>query len=190
MGLAARRFLVPVLATLAVALAVTGTFLPLFRNEQPFTSGTVRTVVGAWRTHVTLPGRDEISGPSAPLGAALLVGAAILLAAAILGFRRPGPAASRTTLAGAAFLLGAVGTVGTLGVQWLYDPGRTGPGLSLEPGLWLLIAAALTAMAAAALSLREPAPGRPEWADPAVAYADTTTPPSGVAITVLPPERE
>jgi len=59
-------------------------------------------------------------------------------------------------------------------------------------GMWLLTLATVLAAGAAVLAhlpaLRHPR--NPGWADPAVAYADTPTPPSGVAITVLPPEDE
>ncbi|WP_410668509.1 hypothetical protein [Amycolatopsis sp. cmx-4-68] len=190
-------FLVPALAVLAVVLTVAGAFLPLFRSVEPIGSGAddvIRSVMGAWAIRYKFPGHDEISSSSAPVGLPLLVASAILLAAAVLGIRqaatrRPGPAAGRTTLVGAAFLLGAVATVGMLGTR-LSDAGRTRAETTLGLGLWLLVAAALAAAVAAVLSLRERAAGRPEWADPDVAYADTTTPPSGVAITVLPPERD
>jgi hypothetical protein len=190
-------FLVPALAVLAAVLTVAGTFLPLFRSEEPFGSGgadVIRSAIGAWSTQYQFPAQNEINSASAPVGLPLLVASAVLLAAAVLGIRqavtrRPGPAADRTTLAGAAFHLGAVGTVGMLGTR-LSDAGRIRVEVTLGIGLWLLIAAALAAALAAVLSLRERAGGRPEWADPDVAFADTTTPPSGVAITVLPPERD
>jgi hypothetical protein len=125
----------------------------------------------------------------------LLLACAILLAAAVLGIRqtvtrRPDPAASRTTLVGAAFLFGAVCTVGMLGANQLFGSGRSTAETTVEIGMWLLVAAVPAAIVAAVLSLRVPAAGRPDWADPDVAFADTTTPPSGVAITVLPPERD
>jgi hypothetical protein len=191
-------FLAPAFVVLAVVLTVAGAFLPLFRTTEPFgygEPGIIRSVRGAWRIAYTFPGRDEVSSPSAPIGIPLLLAGAILLAAAALGIgqavtRRLGPVVSRTTLVGAAFLLGAVCTVGMLGAPPLSGSGRSRVEISAAIGMWLLVAAALAAAVAAVLSLRVPAAGRADWADPDVAYADTTTPPSGVAITVLPPERD
>ena len=54
-------------------------------------------------------------------------------------------------------------------------------------GMWLLIVATALAGVAAVLAHL---PTNDGWADPSLAYADTPTPPSGVAITVLPPEPE
>ncbi|WP_410574177.1 hypothetical protein [Amycolatopsis sp. cmx-4-61] len=176
----ARRFSVPALAALAALLTITGSFLPLFRSDQPFGSGTtetVRAVTGAWRSSYRFPGQDELTAPAAPVGVPLLVASAILLAAAIVGIRK---AASRTTLTGTAFLLGTVSTVAMLAANLLL--GRRDARLTLEPGMWLLLAGAVVAVVAAVRSARSPGPP----AHPA--YADTETPPSGVVITVLPPE--
>ncbi|MEU8634722.1 hypothetical protein AB0C38_21305 [Amycolatopsis sp. NPDC048633] len=194
-GRPARAFLAPALVALALALTVAGTFLPFFRTEQAVgweAAGVARSVVGAWRVDFTFSGQAEISSPSAPLGLPLVLASAILLAALILGVRRaatrhPGAAATRTACGGAAFLTGAVCTIGMQGARGLLD-GRTQTVTTLMPGMWVLLAAVLAAAAAAVLSPRGPVADRPEWADPAVAFADTTTPPSGVAITVLPPE--
>ena len=191
-------FLGPALVVLALVLTVAGTFLPLFRSEEPFGSaeaGTIHSVMGAWRIAYRFPGHDEISSPSAPVGVSLLLACAILLAAAVLGIRqavtrRPDLAASRTTLVGAAFLFGAVCTVGMLGANQLFGSGRSRAETTVEIGMWLLVAAVPAAIVAAVLSLRGHAAGRPDWADPDVAFADTSTPPSGVVITILPPERD
>ncbi|WIY03755.1 hypothetical protein QRX60_07845 [Amycolatopsis mongoliensis] len=189
-------FLTPALVALALALTVAGTFLPFFRTDQLVgweTAGVARSVVGAWRVDFTFPGQPETSSPSAPLGLPLVLASAILLAALVLGVRQaatrhPGAAASRTAFGGAAFLAGAVCTIGMQGARRLLDDGPALTKTTILAGMWLLMAAVLVAVAAAVLSLRRPAAGRPEWADPAVAFADTTTPPSGVAITVLPPD--
>jgi hypothetical protein len=189
-------FLAPALVALALALTIVGTFLPFFRTEQAVgweTAGVARSVVGAWRIDFTFPGETEISSPSAPLGLPLVLASAILLAALVLGIRQaathhPGAAATRTAFAGAAFLAGAVCTIGMQGARRLVDDGPPQTETTLLPGMWALVAAVLAAAAAALLSLRRPVAGRPEWADPTVAFADTTTPPSGIAITVLPPE--
>ncbi|MEV6645209.1 hypothetical protein [Amycolatopsis sp. NPDC051371] len=196
---AARRtpvFLTPALVTVALALTVFGTFLPFFTTEQPLglePSGVARTIQRAWRIDFSFPGQGELSSPSVPLGFPLLLASAILLAAAVLGTRqavtgRPSAAARRTTLAGAAFLAGAVCTIGMQGARNLFYDGAPQLQTTAMAGMWVLVAAVLAAAAATALSHRRFAEGRPEWADPAVAFADTTTPPSGVVITVLPPE--
>ncbi|MGW3967405.1 hypothetical protein ACWED2_46845 [Amycolatopsis sp. NPDC005003] len=186
-----RRFLPPVLSALAAGLTVAGTFLPLLHLEQPTgaPSEVITWVIGAWRTRFRFPGQDEVDSPSSPVGAPLLLGAAILLVAAVLGIRKRGRAAGLTTLGGAAFLLGAVCTAGVQAATRLFEDDPVEAETTLGAGLWLLIAAVLVAAAAAALSFRASG-GTPDWADPTVAYADTETPPSGVVITVLPPERD
>ena len=186
-------FLAPAFVALALALTIAGTFLPFFRTDQQTGEEPTRSIVGAWRIDFTFPGRAEISSPSAPLGLPLVLASAILLAALVLGIRQaathhPGAAASRTASGGAAFLAGAVCTIGMQGAGQLLGDGPRLTETTLLAGMWVLLAAVLAAAAAAVLSLRRPAAGRPEWADPVVAFADTTTPPSGVAITVLPPE--
>lgn len=109
-----------------------------------------------------------MTSPSTRLGVPLLLASAILLAAAVLGAatRRP---ARRTTQ----------------GIRSLFE--NSGLRVSTTPlaGTWVLLAAVAVA-AGAALSQW----GAREWADPEAAYADTPTPPSGVVITVLPPEAD
>lgn len=182
-----RAFLAPVLAGVATALTVVGTFLPFFRTEQPVglePSGIAQTTLRAWRIDYSFPGQGEMTSPSAPLGVPLLLAAAILLAAAVLGVvtRRP---ARRTALVGAAFLAGAVCTIAVQGIRSLFE--NSGLQVSTTPlaGTWVLLAAVAVA-AGAALSQW----GVRGWADPEAAYADTPTPPSGVVITVLPPEAD
>lgn len=191
MGIAARRFLVPALATLVAALTIAGSVLPLLIREQPTGSGTetMRSVQGAWWYWYTFPGQGELSSPSTPYGIPLLAAVALLLLAAVLGVRRPGPAASRTTLVATVFQLATVCTVAMLGVPVGRD--RFELEVTLGAGMWLLMAGAVPAAVAAAMSFRQPgSPNGPDWANPDAAYADTDTPPSGVVITVLPPERE
>ncbi|MEU0790854.1 hypothetical protein ABZ342_12350 [Amycolatopsis sp. NPDC005961] len=191
-------FFVPVLVVLALALTVLATFLPFFRTEQLLGASddeVARSVLRAWRVDYSFPGQAELSSPSVPLGFPLLLASAILLTAAVLGIRqaatrRPSPAARRTTLAGAAFLAGSVCTIGMHGASRLFDDRPAQVDTTVLAGMWLLLAAVLAAAGAAVLSHRRFAAGRPGWADPALAFADTTTPPSGVTITVLPPEND
>ncbi|GAB3137105.1 hypothetical protein GCM10027258_12090 [Amycolatopsis stemonae] len=183
------------LVVLALALTVLGTFLPLYRTEQPLgveNDGVARSVVRAWRIDFTFPGSGEIASPSAPLGAPLLLAGALFLVALVLGIRQAvtghaGAAARRATLVAAAFLAGTVCTIGVQGARSLVDDHLPRTQTTLLAGLWVLIAAVAVAAAAAVLAHRTPAAGRPEWADPEAAFADTATPPSGVSITVLPP---
>lgn len=179
------------LVVLALGLTIAGTFLPFIRTEQAVGTGpgeSMYTIAGAWRIDYAFPGQAEQTSPSAPLGLPLLLASALLLAALVLTLRPAGPAARRTTLVAAAFLAGAVCTIGVQGAGHLFDNGRSETVTTIQAGLWVLLAAALSAAGAAVLSHRTPAASRPEWADPTVAFTDTTTPPSGVAITVLPPE--
>lgn len=182
-----RAFVAPALVVGATALTVVGTFLPFFRTEQAVglePSGIAQTTLRAWRIDYSFPGQGEMTSPSAPLGVPLLLASAILLAAAVLGVvtRRP---ARRTTLVGAAFLAGTVCTIAAQGIRSLFE--NSGLRVSTTPlaGTWVLLAAVVVA-AGAALSQW----GAREWADPEAAYADTPTPPSGVVITVLPPEAD
>jgi hypothetical protein len=186
----------PVFTALAFSLTVLGTFLPFFGTEQAVgmePSGIARTTLRAWRVDLTFPGQAELSSPSVPFGFPLLLASALLLAAGVLGIRqsvtgRASAAVRRTTLAGASFLAGVVCTIGVRGARRLFDDSPPEVETTALAGMWVLAAAVLAAAAAAVLSHRRFAAGRPEWADPAVAFADTTTPPSGVVITVLPPE--
>ncbi|MEU0531785.1 hypothetical protein [Amycolatopsis tolypomycina] len=185
----ARRFAVPALATLAGALTIIGSFLPLFVRDEPFGFGTekVHSVIGAWRYWYSFPGQEEQSSPYTPFGIPLLPAGALLLLAAVLGSRRAGP---KTTVVAAAFQLGTVGTVAMQGVT-VGNPSSARAEITYGTGMWLLIAGTALAAAATALSWRTPAsPDNPDWANPDAAYADTDTPPSGVVITVLPPERD
>lgn len=202
-----RRFIAPVLAALAAVLTLIGGFLPLFEIRPQFGQGFLSSqnegallTVTAWRTQFYLPGQEVQDQPSAPLGAPLLLAAALFLAAVVAGViyasrRAEGVVARGLTLAGAVFLPGIVLTIGMVGLGTSVRDDSDATATSIGSGLWLLILATLIAVAAvvvSALRTREPAPA---WADPAVAFADTATPPSGipvqtaeVAITLLPPE--
>jgi hypothetical protein len=135
-----------------------------------------------------LPGQAPVDQAGSPVGVPVLIAVVVLVVAALAGFSRAGRGAGRWLIAGGAvFTAGVVATVGMSGIGL----SAVGDGLDLEvtiaPGMWLLIAGALLAAAAAVVAHL---PFRKPWADPALAYADTPTPPSGVAITVLPPDDE
>lgn len=203
-----RRFVAPVLAVVAAALTFAGGFLPLFEIRETFgpdfsasseDRGVLFTYTG-WRTQLSFPGQEVQDQPSAPLGAPLLLAAALLLAVAVAGViyasrRSEGVLARWLALAAAVFLPGVVLTIGMEGLGTAIRDENGVTSTSLGSGMWLLILATLLAAGAAvvgALWTREPVPA---WADPAVAFADTATPPSGipvqtaeVSITLLPPE--
>ncbi|KDN20764.1 hypothetical protein [Amycolatopsis rifamycinica] len=188
------RTLPAVLATLAALLAVGGCFLPLFQMlqeldfRQGFGVARLTVTETAWGTRIGVSGQEPTDRPGVPFGIPVIVAVALLAAAAFAGFSRPDRGLTRWLLsAGAVF---AAGVVTTIGMSRFELSAIAGEELNLEvstgPGMWLLVLATLSAAAAAVLAhlpLR-----RPGWADPAVAYADTPTPPSGVAITVLPPD--
>ena len=195
----ALRFLAPALAVAAALMVLLGSFLPLFVIQQ-YLGGREATVAGvtanetAWGTTYEVPGQDAVDQGGAPVGIPLLFAVAVLTAAALVAFPRPGGALGRWLIAaGAVFTAGVVATIGMTGIGWSVTAGRNDLLVSVAPGMWLLIAGAVVAAAAAVLA-HLPVRGRGRaisgWADPAVAYADTPTPPSGVAITVLPPEPE
>jgi hypothetical protein len=205
--LESRRFIAPVLAALAAALTLIGGFLPLFEIRPESVRGLLASgnegallAVTGWRTRLYLPGQEVQDEPSAPLGAPLLLAAAVFLAAAVAGViyasrLSEGVLARWLTLSGAVFLPGVVFTIGMVGLGTSVRDDSSATTTAIGSGMWLLILATLIAVAAVvigALRTREPAPA---WADPAVAFADTATPPSGipvqtaeVAITLLPPE--
>jgi len=93
--------------------------------------------------------------------------------------------------ASAVFTAGVVITVGMSRFEWsaLVGIGELEAGNAV--GMWLLILATVLAAAAGVVAYL---PGwkraTEDWADPSIAYTDTPTPPSGVAITVLPPDAE
>jgi hypothetical protein len=191
------RFLAPLLAAVAAVLAAGGCFLPLFHIEQRagraegLSRFGITVVETAWRTRYEIAGQDAVDQPGSPVGIPLVAAIIVLAAAALLASSRPGSAlARRLVAAGAVFTAGVVATIGTSGLGWSARADRdTELEVTTAAGMWLLLAAAVVAAAAAVVAyvpgLRRTSGG---WADPALAYADTPTPPSGVAITLLPPE--
>ncbi|MFJ1762142.1 hypothetical protein ACIOD2_17590 [Amycolatopsis sp. NPDC088138] len=193
-----RDFLPVLLVTLAAVATLSAGFLPLFRTEQTLGSedaarGVLSYVQTGWSTVFGFPGDDVSSQPSEPLGIALLAAGAVLLAALVFVIRqvvlgRASAAARGVALGATTFLAGVVLATTMAGIPAPVDSGRVRFETSLEAGMWLLFLAVAAAVAATVLNHLAPPGPRPAWADPGAAYADTPTPPSGVAITVLPPE--
>ncbi|MEU5257684.1 hypothetical protein [Amycolatopsis sp. NPDC021455] len=193
----ALRFLPAALVAVAAVLAALGAFLPLFLVQQHIGAGRlvegadVTVVQSAWGTSYQFPGQEATDAAGSPVGIPLLAAVVLLTAAAYVAAARPVRALARALIvAGAAFTAGAVATVSMNGVGWSAMGDQIELDVVVAPGLWLLIGATLVAVVAAVvahLAVRQ-AGGTAGWADPAVAYADTPTPPSGVAITVLPPD--
>ncbi|MGW5716636.1 hypothetical protein ACWEVP_10780 [Amycolatopsis sp. NPDC003865] len=183
------RFLPPALTVAAALLATGGLFLPLFRLQQHVSVrrgafDTQLTVTEtAWGSRLEVPGQEAAEQAASPIGIPVLLAVILLVVAAFTAFARPRH--GRWLIGAGAFFTG--GVVLTIGMD---GPGLSAmaDGLDFEvttaAGMWLLIAATAVAAAAAVVAAL---PSR-NWADPALAYADTPTPPTGVAITVLPPE--
>lgn len=181
----------------AVLLAVSATVLPLFRTVQPTAledlNGTFSSVTYAWWLTYSFPGQDEEVAPAVPVGFAIVLASALLLAAFVLEIRRQATGrgvatARRTTLAAAAFLLGAVCVVGAQGLPRFGQERGLPASTSPQAGIWALLAAAALAVVATVLSHRG-AGTEPDGVS-SDAVDDAPTPPYGVAITVLPPERD
>ncbi|MDT7796960.1 MAG: hypothetical protein QOI78_393 [Actinomycetota bacterium] len=193
-----RDFLPVLLVTLAAVATLAAGFLPLFRTEQTLGSeddarGVLSYTQDGWSTLFGFPGDDVGSQPSEPLGVALLAAAAVLLAALVLVIRqvvlgRASAAARGVTLGATTFLAGVVLATTMAGIPAPVDSGRVRFETNLGAGMWLLFLAVAAAAVATVLNYLAPPDARPAWANPGAAYADTPTTPSGVAITVLPPE--
>ncbi|MEU4252541.1 hypothetical protein AB0F15_34570 [Amycolatopsis sp. NPDC026612] len=190
------RFVPPVLAVIAAVMTALGSFLPLFRIRQQIGSGQqfldnpMIVTETAWGSSFEIPGQEVTDQTGSPVGIPLLIAVVLLVAAALTLFPRTSHRLGRRLIAaGAAFTAGVVITVAMSGIGWSALAGGGELEVATAPGMWLLIAGTVAAAAAAAVAYL-PARGRfaGDWADPAVAYADTPTPPAGVAITVLPPE--
>lgn len=191
--------LVPAFLTSAAALLTVGSlFLPLFRLDQQIgvrqriLDARLTITQTAWGIRIEFPGQETAERAGAPVGIPLIVAVILLAVAAFTAFSRPErPSARWLVAAGAVFTAGVVLTVGMTGLEFA---ALVGPEADMDAGpaagMWLLIVATVLAAAAAVVAYlplrRETTDG---WADPAVAYADTPTPPTGVAITVLPPEK-
>jgi hypothetical protein len=180
----------------AALLVLGAVFLPLFQVEQHvtaqqtfFTPKLVFTET-AWSSRVSAEGNESVEQPAAPVGIPVVIAVALLAAAAVFGFSRTSRVGHRLTAAGTSFAAGTALTIGMSGFGWSSGFGREGLDVSLGLGLWLLIAGVVAGVAATVagyLPIRAP---DGDWADPTLAYADTPTPPSGIAVTVLPPEPE
>jgi len=192
------RFVPPILVAVAALLTVAGCFLPLFRIQQRVTVGQrffeaqLTITQTAWNTLIEIPGQEAAERPAAPLGIPLIIAVAVLVVAAFTAFSRPGRGLARWLVsASAVFTAGVVITVGMSRFEWsaLVGIGELEAGNAV--GMWLLILATVLAAAAGVVAYL-PAWQRAteDWADPSIAYTDTPTPPSGVAITVLPPDAE
>ncbi len=190
------RFAPPVLAVVAAVMTLLGAFLPLFRirehlgASQRYLDTQMLITETAWGHTIEVPDQQITDQAGAPVGVPLLFAVVVLVAAALITFGRPGHRLGRWLIAaGAVFAAGVVSTAGTSGIGWSARSGEVEVTVATGPGLWLLIGGTVVAAAAAVVAYlpwRQP----PGWADPALAYADTPTPPSGVAITVLPPDDE
>jgi hypothetical protein len=191
-----QRFAPPVLAVVAAVMTLLGAFLPLFRIREHIGAGQryldtqMLITETAWGHTIEVPDQQIADQAGAPVGVPLLFAVVVLVAAALLTFSRPGHRLGRWLIAaGAVFAAGVVSTAGTSGIGWSARSGEVEVTVATGPGLWLLIGGTVLAAAAAVIAYlpwRQP----PGWADPALAYTDTPTPPSGVAITVLPPDDE
>jgi hypothetical protein len=191
------RVLPPVLTALAALMALGGCFLPLFRMFQQLNirqglyEARLSITETAWGSRIEIPGQEATDRPGVPVGIPVVVAVVVLAVAAFMAFSRPDRGLSRWLVsAGAVF---TAGVVTTIGMGRLELAAIAGEEVDLEVttglGMWLLVLATVLAAAAAVVAHLPARPGATAgWADPAVAYADTPTPPSGVAITLLPPD--
>ena len=190
------RSLPPALTAIAALMTVGGLFLPLFRLQQHinirrgFFEAQLTVTETAWVSRTEIPGQEVTEQAAPPVGIPLILAVLVLAVAAFTAYSRPDRGLGRWLIAaGTFFTAGVVSTAGMTGPGWA----SMADGLDLDvvtgAGMWLLIGATALAAVAAVLAYL-PARRRTlgGWADPALAYADTPTPPTGVAITVLPPE--
>lgn len=190
-----RRLVAAGLAALALVLTLVGCFFPHFKTEHRFGFDASDLLVivfvqGAWDTTAYQSGHPAFMTSAAPIGIPLLVAAALLLAATVVstrvaGRQRPGTLDRWLTTIAAVFLAGVVSSVATLGSgRQLGDDMKVT--LTLEAGMWALLAAAVAAAGAAVMSHRVQDDEVPMSGDPGL--ADMPTPRDGISITVLPPE--
>ncbi len=175
-------------------LALVGSFVPLLTVEMPIDESTRQTLsLSAWGVDSDAAAGDQdlsLLVPAPVIGFALVAAAVLLVAAAAASARTgpAGPCRGATTsavvvAAGTAFLAGVAWPVGmqTLWYARLFGYGATHPlrvPMTLGPGLWLLGAGVVLAVAAAVaawLRTREPRPARP-------AEDDVATPPMGIPV--------
>ena len=192
-----RLLLPPVLTAVAALMTVGGLFLPLFRVQQqlslrrPSYEAQVSMTQTVWGTRIEVPGQEAAERAGAPVGIPLILVVIVLFVATFVAFTQPGRGvARRLVAAGAVFTAGVVTTIGMSRFEWANIPGAEELDVVTTLGMWLLIlATVLVAVAAVVAYLpgwRQTAGD--DWADPTLAYADTPTPPTGVAITLLPPD--
>jgi hypothetical protein len=189
------RFLPPVLTAVAALMTTGGCFLPLFRLQQHvsvrqrFFEARLTVTETAWGSRVEIPGQDAVDQAASPVGIPLILAVIVLVAAAFTASRPDRGLGRWLIAAGALFTAGVVTTVGMSGLGWSAMADSMDLEVVTAAGMWLLVGATVLAAVAAVLAYL-PAWRRTgdDWADPDLAYADTPTPPSGVAITVLPPE--
>jgi drug/metabolite transporter (DMT)-like permease len=179
-----------------------GLVLPLFRAVHTLSqmrAGALAVVTtSAWSTRFQVTTDESLDRPGAPFGVPITV-TVVLLAAAVgllLARQRLGAWLGQV---GVVFAAGVVLTIEMVGLGQGQSEQFDSVELTTGLGMWLLVTGTLVAAAAAVVTHRTGANRAADWADPAVAYADTDTPPSGfampevqspggVAITVLPPE--
>lgn len=170
----------------ALLLVLLGSVLPLFRAAERVTFQVVDSLtVSAWRfTSSSLgparPLTTHTAPTPVPLGYPLVIAGLLLVAAAGLGLRsgwRPASLrpAKLVGVVAATFLVGLVFALGMFEVAWrtllssAADGADDGGGLLAIPGqgFWVLVVAALAAIAAAVLTFRirpvEPVPAGGEW---------------------------
>ncbi|HEV2777771.1 MAG TPA: hypothetical protein VGX25_00065 [Actinophytocola sp.] len=171
-----RRSLSTLLCCAAAVLTVVGSFQALYINTWRFgDQGETSYSITSWATRTD----DRVGafsvGISTPLnGVPLTLAAVALLAAAVLGLRtapwaadhRVGRMRGPMTALGAAFLAGTVCTIGMQVLGWVggaREVERTAPvDLSIDSsagaGLWILVTAAVLAIAGAVLGRQAPVP--------------------------------
>ncbi|WIY03754.1 hypothetical protein QRX60_07840 [Amycolatopsis mongoliensis] len=189
------RFLPPVVTAVAALMTAGGCFLPLFRVQQAvnvrqrFLEAQLTFTQTAWGSRIEVPGQEASEQASSPVGIPVILAVIVLVAAAFTALSRPDRGLGRWLIAaGALFTAGVVTTVGMSGLGWSVLADGLDVEVVVAAGMWLLIGGTVLAAVAAVLAYLPAWRRTGDWADPALAYADTPTPPTGVAITVLPPE--
>jgi hypothetical protein len=147
------RPVVALMCFAAALLTLAGAFLTLFTGDIRFDDSRVIITITSWDVQAQADGVPEPNVPAAPAnGAPLMLAAVILLAAAVLalfataapGSPRIGRASWISAVTGAAFLTGAVLTVGVQELTWLDtyrfadvpEWPRLPPGSSRTPPYW------------------------------------------------------
>lgn len=173
----------------ALLLVLLGSILPLFRAVFQESLQVVDLVgVGAWRftstSRILVPSHPQntrvVPSPF-PMGYPLVIAGLLVLAAACLVVRagwRPSSLrpARLVGVVGATFLTGLVFALGMFELAWqsvLSAPGgnvaRVGPAAGPGQGFWLLVVAAMVAIAGAVLTFRmrpvEPAQPADQWGE-------------------------